>query len=363
MVSQIATQADPKVQELFAYLGHISETWRGITGSIDTHDIVDVKSVERLQGLTPQHSTFDAGCISDMMSTNKLFGRVNNERDRATILAKLLSVPSMIPSLFTFFEDLKYLEPCAKVLKALLPPRTRKSITRGLMGSYFQQDRTLVEHASKDMRSHSAVASEKACVLACQQLWLFALRNFPLMTNFTTRKEIDKDKPAAVEPSPCAWQDLAELASSLGFKTPLIDDLRSKDTIKLVVAQLFERFTSPQSVGDSEAADRIAAILGSLKWRKEPDAQPDYTGNDCLPALKRCGRPFEDDHIADRACLYLPHMYREPPRGANITTFYRKWNMFRVFMDIKDVSRTVEITVDITNPVRAHQKCSSATLR
>jgi hypothetical protein len=276
-----------------------------------------------------------------MMSTKKIFGTVADEEDRATILASLLSVRSMIPSLFTFFEDLKYLEPCAKVLKALLPPGTRKSLTRGLMGSYFQQEEVLVEHASKDLRTHSVMASETASALACQQLWLFAFRNFPLMTNFTTRKELDKCKPAAVEPSPFAWQEFAELALSLGFKTPLIDELRSKDSTKLIIAQLFERFTDPQSVNDSNASEKIAAILGSLQRRKESGGRPVFTSGDQLPTLRRCGRPFEDDHLADKPCLYLPHMHREPSRGANITTFYRKWNMFRVFMGIKDVRNII----------------------
>lgn len=313
-----------------------------MTEGIDTRDVVDANSVAQLQGLAPRQSTVDAKCIADMMSTKKVFARVNSEGDRAAILANLLSVRSMIPSLFTFFEDLKYLEPCAKVLKALLPPGTRKSVFRGLMGSHFAQERALVEHASKDLRAHHAVGSEPAPALAYQQLWLFALRNFPLMTNFTTRKELDKCKPSAVEPSPCAWQEFAELALALGFKTPFVDDLCSNDSTKLMVAQLFERFTNPRLAKDSNAAEKIAAILGSLRWTKESAGQPDFTSNDQLPALKRCGRPFEDDHHKDKPFLYLPHMYREPPSGANITTFYRKWNMFRIFMGITNVRRADE---------------------
>lgn len=316
-------------------------TWRGITENTDTCDIVDVSSVEQLQGLAPYHSTVDAKTISDMISTDKIFKRVTDERERASILAKLLSIRNMIPSLFTFFEDIKYLEPCAKVLKALLTPGTKKSVSRGLTGSFFQQEKVLIEHGSKDLRIHSMVASGVAHALACQQLWLFAFRNFPLMTNFTTRKELDKDKPAAVEPSPCVWQEFAELASLIGFKTPAVDELRSRDSTKLIVAQLFERFTDPSSVEDSKAAEDIAAILGSLHRRKEPGEQPNFTNSDQLPILKRCGRPFEDDHRADRSCLYLPHVYRNPPIGANITTFYRKWNMFRVFMGIKDVCHPI----------------------
>ena len=183
------------------------------------------------------------------------------------------------------------------------------------------------------------------------------------MTNFTTRKELDKCKPSAVEPSPCAWQEFAELASSLGFKTQLVDDLCSNDSTKLIVAQLFERFTNPQLAEESNAAEKIAAILGSLRWTKESAGHPEFTSNDQLPALKRCGRPFEDDHLRDKPFLYLPHMYRDPPRGANITTFYRKWNMFRTFMGITNVRHADEGPYNSTDHLRSHQKHSAMTWR
>lgn len=329
--------ADLQVQELLAYLDHVTVTWTSITANINMRDVADAISVEELQSLAPNHSTVDAKSISDMMSTNKIFASVVDASERAKILANLKSVRFMIPSLFTFFEDLKYLEPCAKVLKALLPPRSKQSVTRGLMGSYFRQEKLLVEHANNDVRVHNVSASETASAFGRQQLWLFAFRNFPLMTNFTTRKVLDKDKPAAVEPSPCVWQDFAKLASLIGFKTPLIDELCSQDSTKLIVTQLFERFTDPGSVDDSNAADKISAILRALNRRREPVGQPTFTSCGQLSIHGRCGRPFEDDHRADKSCLYLPQMYRIPSTGENITTFYRKWNMFRVFMGIKNV--------------------------
>jgi hypothetical protein len=129
------------------------------------------------------------------------------------------------------------------------------------------------------------------------------------LTNFTTRKELDKCKPSAVEPSPCAWQEFAELAFSLSFKTQLVNDLCSNDSTKLIVAQLFERFTNPQLAEESNAAEKIAAILGSLRWTKESAGHPEFTSNDQLPALKRCGRLFEDDHLKDKPFLYI-EVYR-----------------------------------------------------
>ncbi|KAM0714194.1 hypothetical protein Q7P37_009981 [Cladosporium fusiforme] len=260
-------------EELLAYLTYISEIWRRITANVDTSDIVDAGSVEKLQSLAPQHSTADAESISDLVAANKIFTRVTDAGQRGTILANLRSIQDMIPSLFTFFEDLKYLEPCAKVLKALLPPRGRQSVSRGLMGSYFQQEKLLVQHANGDTRTHTGSPSEIARTLAYQQLWLFAFRNFPLMTNFTTRKMLDKDKPAAVEPSP----------------------------------------------------------------------------NEQISLLERCRRPFEDDHSKDRPYLYLPHLYRLPSTGRSITTFYRKWCMFRIFLNIKDTLENFQDDTMIEN--------------
>lgn len=132
-----------------------------MTECIDTRDIVDVSSVEQLQGLASRHSTVDTDCIADMMSTKKFFSKVNSEGDRAAILARLLSVQNMIPSLYTFFKNLKYLEPCAEVLRGLLPPGTRKSVSRRVDG--------LALWARKDTRW--PCKQRPACSL-CRGLWV-----------------------------------------------------------------------------------------------------------------------------------------------------------------------------------------------
>lgn len=346
-----------------AYLGYISATWTGITANIDVRNVVDASSVEQLQSLAPHHSSADAKTIDDMIKTNKIFTTLTGESDRSVVLANLHSIQSMIPSLFTFFEDLKYLEPCAKVLKALLPPRGKKSIFRGLMGFYFPRDQIYVEHASHDMRIHTGSGSEIVRTFAYQQLWLFALRNFPLMTNFTTRKVLDKDKPAAVEPSPHVWREFGELASLLGFKTSAIDELCSRDSTKLVVAQLFDRFSEPGLMNDSRAADEIAAILKALNRRKEPVGEPCFTGGDQISLAERCGRPFEDDHRIDRPYLYLPHIHRIPATGTTITTFYRKWCMFRIFLGIRDVGFAFLEVHPGSDPTRSRQKVLTTMLQ
>jgi hypothetical protein len=302
---------------------------------LDQRDFVDASSVVKLQSLSPQHSTADLLLISDAIDNNEIFPKIKDRESRNTLRRNICSLDNSVPSLQTFFEDMKYLEPCAKVLKALLPSKTKQSVCRGLMGSYFEPPILLVEHAYNDLRTHDT--RQRTATLAYQQLWLFALRNFPLMTNFTAKKVCDKDKPHAVEPSPVIWQEFGSLALSLGFKTAHASELSAQNPTKIIVDQLLGRYVECGLV-DQAAKDNIARALRGLRRARGTPINPIFTGSEPLPLNERCGRPFEDDHNSDRLSLYLPQVYHSPSTGENITSFYRKWSMFRMFMDVNTVS-------------------------
>lgn len=93
--------------------------------------------------------------MSDLIATRAIFAKVTYEGDREILEKNIHSIKMTIPSLYTFFEDMKYLEPCAKVLRALLPPKTKQSTYRGLMSIYIQPRDVLVEHSHNDLRVHN----------------------------------------------------------------------------------------------------------------------------------------------------------------------------------------------------------------
>lgn len=306
-----------------------------MTEGISVAGIVDLQSVTRLQTLAPYHSTVDCEEVSNLITTHSIFTRVSSQEDRDALKKNIHSIRTTIPSLYTFFEDMKYLEPCAKVLRALLPPRTKQSTYCGLTSIYRQPKDILVEHTHNDLRVHAC--ERHAARLGIQQLWLFVLRNFPLMTNFTTRKAFDKDKPNAIEPSPTVWQEFGALARRLGFYGVLVSDLETKDPTGALVCQLLDRYAEGSSK-DQAAADKIGNILRSIRGQRVHCKSANFVSTQRqIAAVERCGRPFEDDHHNDKACLYLPEIYRASHRGFNITTFYRKWCMFRAFMGIEEV--------------------------
>lgn len=298
--------------------------------------LLDRVTLDSLQGLAPCHSDTDKKTILQLFADRLIFEDCAGE-ERSKFQRNIFEIKGMIPTLHTFFEDIKYLEPCAKVMKGLLPTKSKRSIFQEFMGSYFPPQQLGVQHAYQDCRIHRMESGEDARMLAYQQLWLFALRNFPEMTNTSTRKVQDRDKPVVVEPSPVLWHDLGCLASSLGFETAAAKRYRDRDPETETAISFLQRVTQEISSTAKPVTD-IADILRSLRIERKPTKPPSFSSSHILPS-RRYGRPFEDDHVEDKDRLYLPQMYSIPrASGQNISTFYRKWSMFRAFMGIDLVS-------------------------
>lgn len=261
-----------EIQELLNYLNHIVRIWRHLAGDETDHqgnEVVDEATVTGLEGLAPKHSTSDAACVKFRMEEKTVFSKIESSRDE--LREKILQIPHMIPSLLTFFESLKYLEPCAKVMRNLLPIKPKRSIRASLWGSYFQPSLTPVEYAEHDRRQHLMQSLEMARAAGHLQLWLFALRNFPEMTNIAPRKQANTEKPAVAEPNPVIWKAFAVLAKEVGFKTPAIEDLLQSNALRQAAAQLVAQCGYCVD-SESSMIDELASILA--RGRNSRDSAP-----------------------------------------------------------------------------------------
>lgn len=112
--------ADNK-QELATYLRHIRYVWLQITGSdIAVLNLVDSATVKNLELRAPATSERDIGFARRYISNRKIFVRILDPVLRETVLRNIFAVEGTIPSLFTFYENTKHLEPCAKAIKTLI---------------------------------------------------------------------------------------------------------------------------------------------------------------------------------------------------------------------------------------------------
>lgn len=120
-------------QELQHYLCHIRSEWDMIIGSDELRSLIDFQTVKLLQTRNPHASNEDRVFVNDHMQPWILFLMITDLSARSAILSRLLECSCMIPSLFTFFEDTKWLEPIAKVIRGLLPDGLKNSIRRSFI--------------------------------------------------------------------------------------------------------------------------------------------------------------------------------------------------------------------------------------
>jgi hypothetical protein len=101
------------------YLNHIANAWKRILRCGDTmlpFSAVDTITVQSLELLAPKHSVIDKSLVIDLMERGEIFPSQNDRGIRKTLVENICDFPSVIPSLWTYFETLKYLEPLCEAV-------------------------------------------------------------------------------------------------------------------------------------------------------------------------------------------------------------------------------------------------------
>ncbi|KAG8625219.1 hypothetical protein KVT40_006970 [Elsinoe batatas] len=163
-------------------------------------------------------------------------------------------------------------------------------------------------------------------------MWLFTLRNFPLLTSYTPRKGCRSTKPESSESSPASWSALGLLAQSLGFKNGGIISLVDADPVRKIVQSLFSRL-GHDSTQQHVEADQVAEILRGLHRKATTTPDVALTDDAVLGNDHRCGRPFADDFEHCQPILFLPLLSTAPiSSGADITSIYALLDNLKAFL-------------------------------
>ncbi|EER39190.1 conserved hypothetical protein [Histoplasma capsulatum H143] len=105
----------------------------------DEPGILDATTVELLQGRAPTLSTEDVEYINEVFAERLVFADVDDERWE-NFRARVLQIEYIIPSLHTFHEDIKYLEPMAKLpLKIHKVPLNMRTIEPEALSHCFTE--------------------------------------------------------------------------------------------------------------------------------------------------------------------------------------------------------------------------------
>ncbi|KAI9717976.1 MAG: hypothetical protein M1828_007012 [Chrysothrix sp. TS-e1954] len=321
-------------EELLSYLGHIYTSWEAILCGQSSSVALDAATARQLELLAPSSSWQDAQKVRDLMRDRHIFPDVSDDASRQLLLDRLLTFSGLVPTLRTFFENLKYLEPCCQVLKQLLSLGPSTTLRKSYCASYSRGDRLLFEWAEGAYKTSAGVTFQSDRRSGYQQLWLFAMRHFPELSAFTPRKEQTKEKPRVNGANPAIQSQFAELALKLGFRTRKALDLQSRNTDKALATQFLHFVNIPREgshvlplVHAIKSARQASYLFNGSSSIFSAELTAQREGPD---ARRRCGRPFEDDFFADRDSLFLPQMCQASPSAAfGITPFYVKYDLFR----------------------------------
>ena len=318
------------------YLRHIHDIWNKLLSGA-RKSAVDGPTVRNLELLAPAISAQDLKIVQDRMASKTAFPTISDQVTRTSIVRSLADVSCLIPSLRTFFENLKYLEPCCGILKQLLQPKQKKTIRQAFFASYYRPAHLIIESAENDRSLQSRKSSSEDRWLGYQQLWLYAMRHFPEMTDFSPRKELKKNKPVKKESNPALWHLLGSLAVDLGFRTKPALQLKRQDPDELLATQFLRHAELSPSTTDDQYVKSIARVLKYVRNASRvattlPFIQTAYSGC-CEPLDRRYGRPFEDSHLADQRLLFIPHIHGGATvSGSNVTSFYVKRDLILNFL-------------------------------
>jgi len=273
---------------------------------------VDQATVKALELKAPRLSTLDAKVLRGQVLGGEIFGAFS-EQERVAIWGRLQAVDGLIPSLFTFFEDVKYLEACANCVKRLVSLSPRDTVSTALEKAFCdanqRADRAVIQVTESSFTSSPASLADQVD-LGYRQLHAYAMRHYLQMPREPKGKELLARLMVNTEET--VLRDFADLADRLGFESPEITAL--KQCPKSTVARARSERSKPLLVTDG---------AGEIKKR-------------------RCGLPRVEDYVEDGEFLFVNHLHNEEEeQGEGITSFFVRKSVYFAFF-----GRSIPLTLD-----------------
>jgi hypothetical protein len=142
---------------------------------------VDQATVKALESKAPRFSRLDAQAVQGQLMSGRIFSAFS-QQDREAIWCRLCSIDGLTPSLFTFFEDIKYLQATADCVKQLIKLSPRDSVFTALDNCFSNASQTSDQCIIQEADSTFAVKPGTAgdyFDLYYRQIWLGAMRKYP----------------------------------------------------------------------------------------------------------------------------------------------------------------------------------------
>jgi hypothetical protein len=307
--------------------------------------LLDEATVEVLYLRAPVISKQDAEYIEKGMRSEYLFPEIKDSTIRNAIRQCLLKIEECIPSLFSLFRDLRYLEPPAKAMRALLPKSAKEGSLRQnfRFRSSFPGNTTRLLELQNSETSYTSVSGSPEYLfdLAYRQTFLGAIRYFTSPSTVTTKKDMNPINQTAIASKRLLGFKLVELAHRSGFSVSDVTDVLSKDSEVRFLEDML--YSLPRELYKFDL-DIPQPLLESFKnylhastVRCDSTVFPSIaTATAGEPVSQRCGRScgnFSDDD--NRLHMFLPKLHATfaemRKNGAEVSSFYVNQSIYLAF--------------------------------
>ncbi|KAL2005962.1 hypothetical protein VTN00DRAFT_9616 [Thermoascus crustaceus] len=294
-------------EEIIHYLREIRKFWGSLVEfRPERMAKIDRKTVEALQGLAPGVSSEDRESIDGLISSGQIF-RGFSEEERNSIWDKIQKFKRLIPSLFTFFQDVHILERCAQHVLKLLDQPMQPTI-RLTMEFMFESDGhhngeypiQVSEENDRQITCDSRLRLE----LGYRQVWLYAIRHFVRGNKIGRKKRGTRNSSNIQVDERVSFYRMAVLARNLRFRSDSINNVVSRAPPDGVNEQ-----TQPRPVNGY-----LAAIYPEMR--------------------NRYGIPDVETFKEDRKFLFLDQMHMVPEECERITTFFVLQSVYLTFFGL-----------------------------
>jgi hypothetical protein len=183
--------------------------------------LIDYKSVQFLQMQNSYLSLDNRQFVKDFINRDNLFSMIFDNIVRVNIYDKMLRIQCIISFFYTFFENIKWLELCAKIIRNLLSSRCddfiRTAIFKKYINRYQKNDSNFIQDFDHVLRKYK---NNEHQIIEYEyfQLWMTTWRDFSNLISITSRKDVDKLKSQVKALNEQYWKKLTLLTIELEFE-------------------------------------------------------------------------------------------------------------------------------------------------
>ncbi|CAG8218000.1 unnamed protein product [Penicillium salamii] len=336
----IATTA---IEEILHYLGYIYDTFLFfVNGDKNSLKRIESDTINSIQLMAPAGSSKDSLALRGMTLSGQAFG-LFDEQERKAIWSRLETFQGIIPSLYTFFEDFKYLEACSHCVKQIIsaPVVSIKNTMKHSYGPNLTIENSFPIQESETSFFYRQLSPDECFDIAYRQIWLFAMRNYLLMPRVTESEERLLAKPGLIKPDAQVLYNMAKLADCLGFQSSEIHDvlINSPDRQIALSALLQARKPGQYAYQQSQLDSLVTRVVECFSAADEIPHTPSIILADSLvEARARCGIPRFKTHSQDKAFLFPASIHRVGPFSESVSTFFVRQCVYFAFFGKPDYS-------------------------